>query len=82
MKTILAVAGAAGLLALAACNNTATNKAAENKADAIESNAANVAEGIESNASNVADAIQANAANVAEAVRDSGTAANTSGNSH
>jgi hypothetical protein len=79
MKTILAIAGAAGLLALAACNDTSGNKAAENKADAIEANAANTADAITSNASNTADAITSNASNTADAIRDNASAGNSSG---
>ena len=81
MKIILAVAGAAGLLALAACDSGGSSKA-ENKADAIEANASNVADAIESNASNVADAIESNASNQADALRDNASAGNSSGNSH
>ena len=68
MKTIVTIAAAAGLIALGACSQSAT----ENKADAIEANAENTADVMEANASNAADAITDNAENAAEATRNAG----------
>lgn len=78
MKILVKVAAAAGLFALAACNNSAT----ENKADAIEANGANIAENLGEVAENIsndqaaeavenkADAIREDAENKADAVRE------------
>ena len=67
MKILVKAAAAVGLLALAACNNTAT----ENKADAIEANGANVAENLEEAAENMTNDQAAEATeNKAEAVRE------------
>ena len=78
MKILVKAAAAVGLLALAACNNTAT----ENKADAIEANGANIAENLSEQAENMtndqaaeatenkAEAVQENAENKADAVRE------------
>jgi len=68
MKILMKAAAAVGLLALAACNNTAT----ENKADAIEANGANVAENLEAAAENMSNDQAAEATeNKADAVRES-----------
>ena len=68
MKILVKAAAAVGLLALAACNNTAT----ENKADAIEANGANVAENLEEAAENMTNDHAAEATeNKADAVRES-----------
>ncbi|WP_166038905.1 hypothetical protein [Sphingosinicella sp. YJ22] len=68
MKILVKAAAAVGLLALAACNNTAT----ENKADAIEANGANVAENLEEAAENMTNDQAAEATeNKADAVRES-----------
>ena len=78
MKILVKAAAAAGLFALAACNNSAT----ENKADAIEANGANIAENLEEAAENMtndqaaeamenkAEAVEDRAENQAEAVRE------------
>lgn len=78
MKILVKAAAAAGLFALAACNNSAT----ENKADAIEANGANIAENLGEVAENIsndqaaeavenkADAIREDAENKADAVRE------------
>jgi hypothetical protein len=62
---ILAGLGAA---ALAACNQSPQEQAADN----IEANAENVADTIEANAENVTDTMQANAENAADTVRAEG----------
>jgi hypothetical protein len=75
MKKLAPLFAAAGLLAIAACNNTpAQNKAenirdaAENTADQMEATGANIAdsyqnkaEAVRNNAENRADAVEANA---------------------
>ena len=68
MKITTTLMLAAGLTALAACNQSPK----ENVADNIEANAENTADNIEANASNVADNVEANAQNTADAVRDAG----------
>jgi hypothetical protein len=64
MKTSTIVAIALGVGALAACNKSPTEQAAEN----VESNYANAAENIEATTSNAGEALEANAANAASAV--------------
>lgn len=68
MKTIVTIAAAAGLIALGACSQSAT----ENKADNIEANAESVADNYEAMGENASDAVQANAENAAEATRNAG----------
>lgn len=77
MKIGTTLAIAVGLAALAACNKSPQ----ENAADNIEANAENVAENIQANAENVAENIQANAENQADAIRnsDDNSVANTTG---
>lgn len=70
MKLTTTLAVAVGLGALAACNQSPR----ENAADNIEANAEDVAENIEANAENAAENVQANAENAADAVRNSGDA--------
>lgn len=75
MKTTTALVVAAGLAALAACNQSPQENAAEN----IEANADNVSENIEMNAENASENVQANAENAAENVEntaDGNTATN------
>ena len=71
MKLIYQAAVAAGLLALAACNNTPAENAAEN----IEENAEAVAENIVDNAEAVAENVTDNAEAVADNVEDADDAA-------
>lgn len=80
MKIGTTLAIAVGLAALAACNKSPQ----ENAADNIEANADNVADNITANAENVAENIQANAENQADAIRNSGdnAASNATTNSH
>ena len=67
MRIVALGAVAAGLVALAACNNTP----AENKADAIEQNAENTADALEEQADNATtDATEDRLENQADAVRD------------
>lgn len=72
MKITTALAVALGVGALAACQQTAQ----ENAADNIEANAENVAENIEANADAMAANIEANAENVAENVESGNTVTN------
>src|SRR5215217_3412997 len=65
MKIILKVAGAAGFLALAACNNSG-NTAAENAAQNITDAAENRADAVENMGENAYDAAQ----NQADQIRD------------
>jgi cell division septum initiation protein DivIVA len=66
MKLIYQAAVAAGLLSLAACNNTPAEQAADN----IEDNAEAVADNITDNAEAVAENITDNAEAVADNVTD------------
>ena len=66
MKLIYQAAVAAGLLALAACNNTPAEQAADN----IEENGEATAENITDTAENVAENITDTAENKADAVED------------
>jgi hypothetical protein len=68
MKLTTTLAIALGAAALAACNNTAQEQAADN----IEANAENTADVIEENADVMATNIQENAENAADAVRAEG----------
>ena len=68
MKLTTTLAIALGIGALAACNQSPQEEAADN----IEANAENVADTIEANAENAADAIEANADNAADEVRAEG----------
>lgn len=82
MRMIVKGAMVAGLMALGACNNAASEKAAdnieavadnqadalENQADAIEATAENKADALE----NKADAIEENAEAKADAIEDNG----------
>ena len=67
-KISTAFAVALGVAALAACNQSPQEQAADN----IEANAENVADNIEANAENSTDMMQANAENTADAVRNEG----------
>ena len=67
-KISTAFAVALGAAALAACNQSPQEQAADN----IEANAENVADVIEENTENAADAVEANGENAAEAVRAEG----------
>jgi ABC-type transporter MlaC component len=67
-KISTAFAVALGAAALAACNQSPQEQAADN----IEANAENVADTIEANAENVTDTMQANAENAADTVRAEG----------
>ena len=90
MKIITTLATAAGLAALAACNSSPQENAAdnieanaENTADMIEANGANVAENVEANAQNTADQVRAEGENAADATRNGADADGTSAdNSH
>jgi hypothetical protein len=68
MKTTTVLAIAFGVGALAACNKSPQEQAAEN----VESNYSNIAENIEANTSNAAENIEAAGQNAAEAVRNEG----------
>jgi hypothetical protein len=68
MKTTTILAIAFGIGALAACNKSPTEQAAEN----VESNYGNAAENVEATTSNLSDAIQANGENAASEVKDAG----------
>jgi len=67
-KISTAFAVALGVAALAACNQSPQEQAADN----IEANAENVADTIEANADNATDVMEANADNAADAVRAEG----------
>jgi len=67
-KISTAFAVALGVAALAACNQSPQEQAADN----IEANAENVADTIEANAEAVTDNMQANAENAADTVRAEG----------
>jgi ABC-type transporter MlaC component len=67
-KISTAFAVAFGVAALAACNQSPQEQAADN----IEANAENVADTIEANAEAVTDNMQANAENAADTVRAEG----------
>ena len=67
-KISTAMAVAFGVAALAACNQSPKEEAADN----IEANAENVADTIEANAEAVTDNMQANAENAADTVRAEG----------
>ena len=67
-KISTALAVAFGAAALAACNQSPQEQAADN----IEANAENVADVIEENTENAADAVEANGENAADAVRAEG----------
>ncbi|MFL6800665.1 MAG: hypothetical protein ACJ8EQ_02720 [Sphingomicrobium sp.] len=90
MKIITTLATAAGLAALAACNNSPQENAAdnieanaENTADMIEANGANAAENVEANAQNSADQVRAEGENAADATRNGSDAdGNSADNSH
>lgn len=73
MRLISTLAVAAGLAALAACNQSPR----EERADNIEAAAENEADMIVENAENTAENIEATAENQADAVEDTGTANNT-----
>lgn len=69
MKKVFAFGVAAGLLSLAACNNTPREQAADN----IEANAEAVADNLEDAADATSnDVVEANLENAAEAVRATG----------
>src|SRR5260221_2001787 len=68
MKTTTILAIALGVGALAACNKSPTEQAAEN----VESNYGNAAENIESATSNAGEAIESNASNAASEVKAAG----------
>ena len=76
MKITTTIAIAVGLAALAACNQTPQ----ENAADNIEANAGMTAENIETNADMTAANIEANAENTAENVEAGNETANTATN--
>jgi hypothetical protein len=67
-KISTALAVAFGAAALAACNQSPQEQAADN----IEANAENVADVIEENTENAADIVEANGQNAADAVRAEG----------
>jgi|ERR1700754_4587498 hypothetical protein len=67
-KISTAFAVALGVAALAACNQSPQEQAADN----IEANAENTADVIESNTENAADAVEANGQNAADEVRAAG----------
>jgi len=67
-KISTALAVAAGVFALSACNQSPQEQAADN----IEANAENTADMIESNTENAADMVEANGQNAAEDVRAAG----------
>lgn len=67
-KISTAFAVALGAAALAACNQSPQEQAADN----IEANAENVADVIEENTENAADVVEANGENAADAVRAEG----------
>ena len=67
-KISTALAVAAGVVALSACNQSPQEQAADN----IEANAENTADIIESNTENAADMVEANGQNAAEDVRAAG----------
>jgi hypothetical protein len=67
-KISTAMAVAFGVAALAACNQSPKEEAADN----IEANAENVADTIEANADNATDVMEANAQNTADEVRAEG----------
>ena len=67
-KISTAFAVALGVAALAACNQSPQEQAADN----IEANAENTADTIEANAENTTDVMEANADNAADAVRAEG----------
>ena len=67
-KISTAMAVAFGVAALAACNQSPQEQAADN----IEANAENVADTIEENADNATDVMEANAQNTADEVRAEG----------
>jgi hypothetical protein len=68
MKITTTLAVAVGLAALAGCNQSPKEQAAEN----IEANADMMADNMVANADNVADTIQANAENAADATKAAG----------
>jgi uncharacterized lipoprotein len=68
MKLTSTLAIALALGALAACNKSPTDQAADN----IEANYDNAADTMEANVDNAADAMQANTANAADALRNEG----------
>lgn len=69
MKKVFALGAVAGLLSLAACNNSPREQAADN----IEANAEAVADNLEDAADSVSnEAVEANLENAAEAVRATG----------
>jgi hypothetical protein len=83
MKLTTTLAIALGAAALAACNNTAQEQAAENieanaenTADLIEENAEMVSENIEANAENAAAEVRAEGENAAETVSEGNAAGN------
>src|SRR5206468_3348767 len=68
MKTTIILAIALGVGALAACNKSPTEQAAEN----VESNYGNAAENLEATTANAAEAIESNAANASSEVKAAG----------
>lgn len=85
--TTTTLAVAVGLAALAACNRTPQENAAdqieantENAADMIESNGANAADIIEENTQNAADEVRAAGENAADQVRNDADADGNSAN--
>ena len=75
-KISTAFAVALGAAALAACNQSPQEQAADN----IEANAENVADTIEANTDNAADAVEANGENAADATRSGADADGNSAN--
>jgi hypothetical protein len=68
MKLTTTLALAFGIAALAACNKSPQ----ENAADQVEANTENTADMIEANGSNAAEAVEANTQNAADQVRAAG----------
>lgn len=68
MKSMTLLAVSAGFLALAACNKSPNEQAAEN----VESNYGNAADNLEANTSNEASAIEANGDNASSEVKAAG----------
>ena len=75
-KITTAFAVALGAAALAACNQSPQEQAADN----IEANAENVADTIEANAENAADTVRAEGENAADATRNGADADGNSAN--
>jgi hypothetical protein len=82
MKLMGMMAAVLAVTALAGCNKTPNEAAAdnvaataENQADTIEANAGNAADSMQATASNEADAVRAQGDNTADAIRNGNAAA-------